>query len=170
VERHPVLRDLSRDHHLMLLHVQRLQKAVDTGPKEALGATRAFLQYWQDALLLHIEEEQQFVVPMTPEGSLQGRYNMIEEGLRNAVDQLRITLMDVQFFRDSIRQVLPRVRTHVNFCEATLFEDVQDNLDEAQMAELGVHMASFRRHRRPGSIGLQRTEPSYLENAPPPPA
>ncbi|MFO1533816.1 MAG: hypothetical protein ABR562_09045 [Thermoplasmatota archaeon] len=147
-----------------------MQKAVATGPKEAILATRAFLQYWSEALGSHFEEEMRYVVPATPEGSLQGRYNMIEEALRNAVDQLRITMMDPQFFRASILQVLPLLRNHVNFCEATLFEDVQDNVEEPAMAQLGRQMFAFRRERRPGALGLQRSEPSYVANAPPPPA
>jgi len=110
------------------------------------------------------------VVPLTPEGSLQGRYNMIEETLRNAVDQLRITLMDVQFFKASILQVIPLLRTHINFCEATLFDDVEDNIDEEQFATLAPHMVAFRKQNRPGSIGVTRTEPNHLVNAPPPPA
>ena len=170
MERHPALRDLSRDHHMVLLHAQRMQKAVATGPKETLASTRAFLQYWSEAVADHFEEEMRYVVPATPEGSLQGRFNMIEEALRTSVDQLRITMMDPQFFRASVLQVIPLLRAHVNFCEATLFEDVQDNVDEAGFAKLGKEMVAFRRQRRPGSIGLQRTEACYIDNAPPPPA
>lgn len=170
MERHPALRDLSRDHHVILLHAQRMEKAVATGPKEALAASRAFLQYWSEAMPEHFEEEMRYVVPATPEGSLQGRYNMLEEALRNAVDQLRITLMDPQFFRASILQVVPQLRRHVNFCEATLFEDVQDNQDEPSLARLGAEMTAFRRARRPNAIGRIRNEACYIDNAPPPPA
>jgi len=170
VERHPALRDLSRDHHVVLLHAQRMQKAVETGPKEALAAVRAFLDYWTGPLSDHLEEEMRYVVPRCQEGSLQGRFNMIEEGLRTAVDQLRITLMDPQFFRPSILAVHKQLRTHVNFCEATLFDDVQDTLEDAQAAELAAESLAFRRERRPGAIGTQRSEACFIDNAPPPPA
>jgi hypothetical protein len=170
LERHPALRDLSRDHHLLLVHAQRMTRAVEAGPKETLAAAKAFLDYWSGAGAYHLEEEMRFVVPATPESSLQGRYNMLEEGLRNAVDQVRITLMDPQFFRESVMKVVPLLRSHVNFCEATLFEDVEDNLGEAGLAKLGAEMTKFRRDRRPGSIGTQRSEPCYLDNVPPMPA
>jgi hypothetical protein len=170
VDRHPVLKDLSRDHHYLLLHAQRLQQAVATGPQEALAASRQFLEYWSNAGTDHFEEEMRYVVPLTPEGSLQGRYNMIEEALRGAVDQLRITLMDPQFFRASIQQLIPLLRAHINFCEATLFEDVEDNMSEEDFAKVGAQMAAFRKQRRPEGIGLNRTEKSYIANAPKPPA
>lgn len=168
VERHPALRDLSRDHHVALLHAQAMQASVGAGPREALAAVRAFLDYWTGPFSDHLEEEMRHVVPRSSEGSLQGRFNMVEEMLRTAVDQLRITLMDPQFFRPSILKVIQGLRTHVNFCEATLFEDVEDALDEAGMAQLGAEATAFRRERRPGAIGLQRTEPTYIAGAPPP--
>jgi len=170
MERHAVLRDLSRDHHTLLQHAARLESAVQAGPQEALKASRAFLDWWSRSLRDHLEEEAQFVVPKAAEHGVAGRFNMIEERLRNAVGQLQITMMDPQYFRASVLQVPPVLRTHVSFCEANLFEDVEDSLDEAAFAQLGTEMAAFRRARRPGSVGANRTEQTFLGPSTAPPA
>jgi len=164
MERHAVLRDLSRDHQTVLQHATRLETAVQAGPQEALKASRSFLDWWSRALRDHLEEESRYVVPKAAERGVAGRFNMIEEKLRNAVGQLQITMMDPQYFRASVVQVPPVLRTHVSFCEANLFEDVEDSLDEAGLAQLGAEMSSFRRSRRPGSIGATRTEETFLGN------
>lgn len=160
--RHPALQDLSRDHHAMLLHAQRLLAASDRTPQDALNASRSFLQFWSGALLDHVEEEQFHAVEAATETAIQGRYNQIHEILRAQVDQLRITLMDPQFFRQTVRSVAQALKSHVSFCEATLFFDLQTNVPEPQLKKLGETMTAYRRKRRPQSIGPNATENCYL--------
>jgi len=76
--------------------------------------------------------------------------------------------MDPQFFRASILQLIPRLRAHVNFCEATLFETCRTT-GRSRHRALGAQMRpsaarSTRLHR------TQRTEACYIDNAPPLPA
>jgi len=160
--RHPVLQDLSRDHHAMLLHAQRLAGAAERTPQDALNASRSFLQYWTGALLDHVEEEQFYAVEKATETAIQGRYSMLHEKLRAAVDQLRITLMDPQYFRQTVRQVSDALKAHVSFCEANLFFDLQENLTEADLKKLGHDMHAFRKQKRPASIGPNASENCYL--------
>ncbi len=160
--RHPVLQDLSRDHHAMLLHAQRLLGAAERSPQDALNASRSFLQYWTGSLLDHVEEEQTYAVAATAETAIQGRYSMLHEHLRSAVDQLRITLMDPQYFRQTVRQVAEAIKAHVSFCEANLFFDLQANLSEADLKKLGHDLMHYRKQKRPASIGPNATENCYL--------
>ncbi len=162
MNRHSALQDLSRDHHAMLLHAQRLAHAADRTPQDALNASRSFLQYWTGSLLDHVEEEQFHAVEAASETAIQGRYAQIHEVLRAAVDQLRITLMDPQYFRATVRSVSDALKTHVSFCEATLFFDLQTNVAEAELKKLGHTMALYRKQRRPASIGPNATENCYL--------
>ncbi len=160
--RHPSLQDLSRDHHAMLLHAQRLAHAADRTPQDALNASRSFLSFWTGSLLDHVEEEQFHAVESATETAIQGRYAQIHEVLRGAVDQLRITLMDPQYFRATVRAVSDALKAHVSFCEATLFFDLQTNVPEGELKRLGAEMTSYRRKRRPNSIGPNATENCYL--------
>lgn len=160
--RHAALQDLSRDHHAMLLHAQRLLAGAERTPQDALNASRSFLSYWTGSVLDHIEEEQFHAVAACTEPAIQGRYAQIHEVLRAAVDQLRITLMDPQYFRATVRQVADGLKSHVSFCEATLFFDLQMNLEEPDLKKLGQTMTAYRRQRRPASIGPNATENCYL--------
>lgn len=162
MRRHTSLQDLSRDHHAMLLHAQRLLAAADRTPQDALNASRSFLSYWTGSLLDHVEEEQFHAVEAATETAIQGRYAQIHEVLRGSVDQLRITLMDPQYFRATVRQVGDAIKTHVSFCEATLFFDLQTNVSEAELKKLGHDMTAYRRKRRPASIGPNATENCFL--------
>ncbi|MEA3190983.1 MAG: hypothetical protein QOD77_1565 [Thermoplasmata archaeon] len=161
MKRHPALQDLSRDHHTLLLHAQRLQQGADTDPQTALKAARNFLSYWTGACIDHLDEESQFVVPQSSDSGIQGRFNMLEEVLREAADGLRVSMMDPTYFRPALRACAEALRAHVTFCEANLFMDVQDRLGDRIQA-LGNHMTKFRKERRPQAIGPDAQENCYL--------
>lgn len=161
MKRHLALQDLSRDHHALLMHAQRLTQGADTDPQAALKAARNFLSYWTGACIDHLDEEERFVVPHASDTGIQGRFAMIHEVLREAADGLRVSMMDPTYFRPALRALAEALRAHVSFCEANLFMDVQDHA-ESRMEALGKQMTKFRQERRPQAIGPDAQENCYL--------
>jgi hypothetical protein len=160
-QRAPALQDLSRDHAVMLQHAARLLSAASTSPQAGLAASRGFIRYFSESILPHLEEEATFVLPKAEEG-IQGRFSMIEEQLRTGVDELRITLMDPSFFRNSLEAVAKVLRLHVGYCEANLFPDVENDLTAQGSAKLLHERTVFRKQKRPLAIGGNWSEPAYL--------
>jgi hypothetical protein len=161
VNRHPAVAGLTQDHQVALLHAQRLAQAAETGPQEALKASRGYLNWHTHVFLAHLEEEQQLLGFVEP--AMRARYQMLEEHVRNCSDELRITLMDPTFFRPAVRNAAAAVREHVAYCEANLIAEVQALLEPAELEALGKRLLAYRKVNRPLSLGSQPTEPAYLQ-------
>ena len=161
MNRHPAVLGLTQDHQTALLHAQRLARAAETGPQEALQASRGYLAWHTQVFLCHLEEEEHLLAHV--DHAMRARYQMIEERLRNCSDELRITLMDPTFFRPAVRNAAAAIREHVAYCEANLIAEVQSLLEPEQMEALGKRLLAYRKVNRPLSLGSQPSEPAYLQ-------
>lgn len=161
MNRHDAVADITRDHAVQAEHGKRLEASTRATPQDALKAARAYLEYHRASILPHFEEEELHLVPLAP-GSVQGRFNRSEELVRNATDELRITLMDPSFFRAAILHVGAALREHVAFCESNLIPEVAYNSTPEAFEALGQRMRAFRQRVRPGGVGETRTEPTGL--------
>lgn len=160
--RHEALADYTRDHLVMLSHAQALHKAASTGPKDGLAAAQRFQRYWTSVMAGYLREVEEILQPRLEEKSLQGRYNMLTTALRNAVDELRVTLMEPAFFRGSLFTLASALRSYVQYAEGHMLVDIQVNHDDAGLAKVRQASLSFRKTQRPNAIGDGRTEPTFL--------
>ncbi|MHB8634103.1 MAG: hypothetical protein ACYDBQ_09085 [Thermoplasmatota archaeon] len=163
--RHSALHDLSRDHQAMLLHAKRLEE----GREHTVLAGRAFLRYWDQSLIHHLQEEMDQVVPATKDMELTIQIHTLAQDLEFLVDLLRFSVLDTSTLDWNASRLADSLRRHVRVLEWELFDELQEDLTEADLAALGAGLAAHRNIVRPDSVGPNATEPVHLGGAAPNP-
>lgn len=162
MNRHQALAHFTRDHVIMLKHARALHAAATTSPQAGLEATRVFQQYWDQVVQGYLTEVERVVQPAITEVSLQGRFNMLSTAMRNAMDELRVTMMEPSFFRASLFTLANALRTYVQYAEGHMLTDLQIHLDDQQLAKIRAQSVAVRKQVRPRSLGNPPTEPTFL--------
>lgn len=152
LKRHPALQDLSRDHQLILLHARGIRWALAGDPRgqPLAHAAREFSRFWQKEGILHVQEEEEVVLPayaqarsLAEEPAVQ-RVLADHAWLQQAVAELDYCLQAHAPCEALLGQISQRLHDHVRLEERVLFERVQAALDEEQLDQLGVQSIAFR--------------------------
>lgn len=164
MKRHPALQDLSRDHHLVLFHCQRLRRALDgAAPWPQLqGLLEKFLAFYESDMKPHFQEEDELVVPLA-QGAGDERLREIgakilqeHHEFRKRLDALGKLRPTESRARALLAELEPRITRHVRQEEAELFQGVQSRLSEERLQELWRRSYAFRRkNRSPAACGIR---------------
>ena len=144
--RHGSLVPLSRDHHEVLLHALELRRSAESGDVGRLNsATLSYLRYFRDQLSGHFADEEEVLLPAVSA--------LVEVVTRIGEEHAEIRRLTVRMAKaakaasadaglsSELGQLL---HDHVRYEERAAFMEIQESLDEAQLAELGE---SIERHR-----------------------
>jgi hypothetical protein len=146
VKRHPAFQDLSRDHFTALNRSLQVIRAVEghASARPYEEARAAFVALWRtEGLPAHFLEEEHDLVPVLRS---KGGPDLADRLLREH-DDLRGRLEAVATGAASPQQAAEAARglmAHARWEEDTVFEWLQDNLDEAALADLLQRGRSFR--------------------------
>ncbi len=146
LERHESLVPLSRDHHDVLVHSLELRRAAESGEVDRLStATLSYLRYFRDDLSGHFADEEEVLLPAVA--------SLIEVSTRISEEHAEIRKLTVKMAqagtagrasRELASELGQLLHDHVRYEERAAFMEIQECLDEAQLAELGE---SIERHR-----------------------
>lgn len=155
MHRHPALRDLSRDHHILLLHARRLEGVDPRHPVAA--ARRGFERFAQAPLPLHVGEEALVVA------------SLLDPALAAAFRADRAELLEIaRTARAGLREspgacpTARGLRDHVALCEKRVFPWLQEHVDATALQDLGEGARRYRLLVRPGSAGPRAVEECFL--------
>lgn len=151
MKRHPALQDLSRDHQLLLLQCRHIRWCEDGDhrARSAADVRRDFLAFWDADGSLHVEEEENVLLPF-----LRRRNAQLDEH----VEAVRAEHAALQHEVAAVRAAphdLPRLyalgrmlEQHVRFEERIVFEAAQAALAAADLEALWAASIAFRERRR----------------------
>lgn len=159
MKRHPALHDLSRDHHLFLLHCRAIRWLITGDPRAAsLSETLAgFLAVWEEAILPHQEEEEEQLLPLyrRSPSAMQAQHEarMVADhawlteriaALRRAPEEDLLELLE------AIGQSL---YAHIRFEERVVFPHLEAVMSSEDLASFHAASHSLRQQQRPHALG-----------------
>jgi hemerythrin-like domain-containing protein len=154
VKRHAGLHDLSRDHHLLLLHARRLR---GEDPRVDLATARRRFLLFAAATRQHFEEEERALLPLVRDAGLRERVLREHADLRERIARLP---QEGDLFQ---RDLGDRLRAHVRFEEDVLFEAMQRGLSAQEWMQVAAVAGGYRASVRPNSIGPGAGEECFLD-------
>jgi len=156
--RHPALVDLSRDHHFALRQALWLRRAADAATADAaIRSARDYLDFYRGALLAHLADEEEVLLPLAGHADPAGAERIRAEhrelhALTEALDEALEARADPRSLGREIGELLD---DHVRFEERAFFMAVQNGLSEAGLEDLqkALRVRRNRRSARAPGIG-----------------
>jgi hemerythrin-like domain-containing protein len=149
VKRHPVLQELSREHHLLLLQARQVRWYAEGDHRAPAFEVmlNQFLQEWEAVAVPHLQAEEQVLLPFLAhlplwEQQYEERIREEHGWLRRRVAELRG--VDEAAQRDLLVEVGLGLHDHIRFEERVFFQQLQQALSEADFAELEARFRAFR--------------------------
>jgi hemerythrin-like domain-containing protein len=139
LRRSEALQPLSRQHHQGLLVSLFLTNGLKKNA--SIKSMKDFiLQFWEEDLNKHFEVEEQILIPFTKE------YPTLEEGLKRMLLEHQNILLLINKLNnearvdqlETIAAFALQIDQHIRFEERVLFEQLQETLTPAHMAELNL--------------------------------
>lgn len=166
LQRHPALQDLSRDHQLVLLHAREIRWTVE-GDRRAqpwAAVAREFLRFWQREGILHLQEEEEVLLPaygrrVPLHGDETVRHVLADHAwLHQATGELQYCLQSGREDAVLLGTIGRKLHDHVRLEERLLFQSIQAVLSEEELDHLGALSIAFRlRWRGLAAIGPLET-------------
>jgi hemerythrin HHE cation binding domain-containing protein len=141
VKRHQALHELSRDHHVALSVALALRRA-DEASAEA--ARDAFLAFWNERGREHFRAEEEVLLPRFVRVA-GADHPVVARVLRDHAS-IRIAALNLEAAPapdESLRSVGKLLAAHVRLEERGLLIEVENALDDAELARLADDLARF---------------------------
>ena len=160
MKRHPSLQELSREHHLMLLHVRELRWA-SKGNGDLVKACRDFLDYWKKRGGAHFKQEEEKLFPFCERCQDWKKTEAVQlvfkqhEEIQLLIRELEVLVTAGKGRASSTLRAAWRLETcltsvsshlgtlldrHIRHEERVVFEQIQDALSEHEMENLGKYL------------------------------
>ena len=145
MKRHPSLQDLSREHHLILLHARELRWA-SKGSGDLPKACRDFLAYWKNRGYMHFKQEEEKLFPYCERCQDWEKTEAVDlvfkqhEEIQSLIERLEALVTaekDLIAVSSDLSELLDG---HVRHEERVVFEQIQDALSEHEMENLGKYL------------------------------
>ena len=148
MKRHAALVPLSREHHNGLVVAQRLILGRSTNPRSpwpsaAQGQVERLLRFFQEELQPHFKFEEVQLFPRLLEWSTMGAvpWQPLLQTLRDDHRVMRVMIDELSTGRDEgvsdrLRSFGEQLRAHIHVEERELFERIQRECSDAQLAEV----------------------------------
>lgn len=159
LKRHPVLQDLSRDHQRFLIEARHM-RWIAVGDPRAMGLTEfldLFEIFWDQHGRMHFYEEELVLLPSCfDEGDLDyERVLSDHEWLKHYINEMFIYGESTPLH--AFGELSNEITAHIRYEERELFERIQSQLNEDELANLGERLLDFRKKNRPpDAIGPYR--------------
>lgn len=160
MKRDDALADFSRDH---LPALRQAKYMVESGSEEGeytpREAAESFLEFWDEEAALHFLEEELVILPVAsrrgPITEDENIRRMLDDHawFRDRVHRLRGALEDQNGVADLVHEMGGRLEKHARMEEQQIFEDLQERLNEEELALIHERSNRFREKWRPDSIG-----------------
>jgi len=157
-----VFQDLTRDHHVFLLHAKRLRQAAGVGGPTASVAARAFLEYWNGSVLSHLAEEEHCILPVAIDQAVAGRIRVGCDKLRHQADWLRVALMEMSLLRSAMEDLSDAIRAHVRLTEWEMFANMVESMGQKRADWIQEKLNQMRKANRPYAMGEGYADETYL--------
>jgi hemerythrin-like domain-containing protein len=145
VKRHPVLQELSREHHLLLLQARQVRWYAEGDHRAPAFEVmlNQFLQEWEAVAVPHLQAEEQVLLPFLAhlplwEQQYEERIRKEHGWLRRRVSELRQAGDEAQ--RALIAEVGRGLHDHIRFEERMFFQHLQKVLSEAEFEALETQL------------------------------
>ena len=145
MKRHPSLQDLSREHHLMLLHARELRWA-SKGSGDLPKACREFLDYWKKRGYRHFKQEEEKLFPYCERCQDWERTEAVDlvfkqhEEIQSLITRLEVLVTGGKNLISASSALGELLERHVRHEERAVFEQIQDALSESEMENLGKYL------------------------------
>ena len=161
MKRHPGLIPLSRDHHQALVLARRLILGRSTNPRAGWPPDRRqqverVIQFHTTVLRPHFEAEEAHLFPVVVE-LLPGAAELVGQ-LLDEHDAMRTRIRDLT--RDPTTDLAVRLpslgrllEAHIRREERVLFETMQREMDQAELAAIGARLRGHARGRASCQVG-----------------
>ena len=150
MKRHPSLQPLSRDHHEALLQVQALRPAAEGGPDERRVARARFRDLWDGWFRDHLDLEERWLPPLTPEAGDVGRLRDEHEEIRCLADAFVRGTAAAAPARTPMLRLAQTLHDHIRWEERHLFPAIERAAGEEELRRLGAETKTAEA-RRPRS-------------------
>ena len=131
MRRHPVLRDLSSEHHAGLVMARRASLAAGDVPAVRAAAWAELAERFRAELDPHFRREEALLLPAL---RAAGERGLVERTLAEHAAMRRLIVSDRA---EGLAEFAELLRAHIRFEEQVLFECAQRRLDPAELAALG---------------------------------
>ena len=145
MKRHPSLQDLSREHHLMLLHARELRWA-SKGSGDLPQACRDFLAYWKKRGSMHFKLEEEKLFPYCErcqDWEKTEAVNLVfkqHEEIQSLIARLEALVTAGEDLIAVSSYLSELLGGYVRHEERVVFEQIQDVLSEHEMENLGKYL------------------------------
>ena len=135
IKRHKALQNLSREHHDGLVFALRLQKGV--AKKADIKSIEAYTDwFWEDHLKHHFKMEEEHLFP---------KYGfdkkLVKKAKQQHQDLASLFAISSKSYQD-FKKIYTLLQQHIRLEERELFMEIQDHLDETELAEFEkIHTA-----------------------------
>jgi hemerythrin len=136
IERHEALAPFSRDHYTGLVQAQRLKKAADADAVARRKAIAEFVDAWDCEIAEHFADEERLLAHMAGDADRQRLLNEHQQ-LTDLAEQTRALRRQTDPDAAVVRRIGELLDQHIRWEERELFMRLQDQLTDAQLAELG---------------------------------
>ncbi len=141
MKRHPSLQDLSREHHLMLLHAREL-RWVSKGSGDLLKACREFLDYWEKRGYTHFKQEEEKLFPYCERCQDWEKTEAVDLVFKQH-EEIQSLIRRLQFLMKTNEDIVPvssalsdLLNRHIRHEERIVFEFIQNTLTERELEVL----------------------------------
>lgn len=128
LKRHEALKNLSREHHDGLIFALRLQKGV-VKKADFQEMEEYATWFWNHHLIPHIEMEEKHLFPRVEEG-----LTLVKEAKRQHRELKALFQIKSKDYED-FTAIYELLQKHIRFEERELFNWIQEELNENQLAE-----------------------------------
>src|SRR5690348_1073538 len=138
MKRHQQLQPLSRQHHNGLLAALLLKKGMAKAA-DANVMTAFIIDFWNNDLKEHFENEEQFLIPALPDTfdkNLNAQLLQEHAQLRAYIEALKIDPADI-FTIENFTALLEK---HIRFEERIYFPEAEKILSEEQLQKIGEQL------------------------------
>ncbi len=145
MKRHPSLQDLSREHHLMLLHARELRWA-SKGSGDLPKACREFLDYWKKRGYRHFKQEEEKLFPYCERCQDWERTEAVDlvfkqhEEIRSLITRLGVLATTGKYLIPVSTTLAEFLDLHIRHEERVVFEQIQNALSEHEMKNMGKYL------------------------------
>lgn len=144
--RHEALAPFSRDHYAGLVQAQHLLKASQADAVERRQATAEFIDAWDREVAPHLQDEERWLLPVLSESQ---RHRLVSEHreLRDLAQLVREQRRQTMPSSTALEAMGSRLRDHIRWEERVLFQQLQQSLDDDELAELQRYSSKLEAQR-----------------------
>ena len=132
IKRHPAIVELSKDHHFALLLVWKIREGLRKSI-EPTRITKYVVHFFDTDLIQHFNEEEEFLFSKLPANNeLRAQAEDEHRQIKQLVNDFKLNSSD----KSLLEKFASTIESHIRFEERKLFNHLQENLSDQELAEV----------------------------------